>query len=53
MTFYKLMTIHNPLQLVITPYLGDGAHSLGASLSEHQSLVCVEVLRGLDESEVD
>ena len=33
--------------------LGDGAHSLGAALPEHQPLVTVHVLRGLDEAEVD
>ena len=34
-------------------YLGDGAHSLGAALPEHQPLVTVHVLGGLDEAEVD
>lgn len=34
-------------------YLGDGADSLGASLSEHQSLIAVQVLGSLDEAEVD
>lgn len=34
-------------------YLGDGADCLGASLSEHQSLVAVQVLWSLDEAEVD
>lgn len=32
--------------------LGDGAHSFGPALSEHQSLVHVQVLRGFDEAEV-
>lgn len=34
-------------------YLGDGANSLGATFPEHQPLVYVQVLRGLDEAEVD
>lgn len=34
-------------------YLSDSPHSLGTSLSEHQSLVTVQILRGLDETEVD
>lgn len=34
-------------------HLSDGADRLGASLSEHQSLVAVQVLGSLDEAEVD
>lgn len=34
-------------------YLGDGAHSFGASFSEHQLLVTVQVLGSLDEAEVN
>lgn len=34
-------------------YLCDGAHCFGASLPEHQFLVTVQVLGGLDEAEVD
>lgn len=34
------------------PYLGDGADSLGAAFPEHQPLVYVQVLRGLDEAEM-
>lgn len=34
-------------------YLGNGAYSLCATLSEHQPLVTVQVLWGLDEAEVD
>ena len=34
------------------PYLGDGAHGLGAAFPKHQPLVYVQVLRGLDEAEV-
>lgn len=34
------------------PYLGDGAHGLGAAFPEHQPLVYVQVLGGLDEAEV-
>lgn len=32
--------------------LGDGAYSFGPALSEHQSLVDVQVLWGFDEAEV-
>lgn len=34
-------------------YLGDGTHSLGTSLPEHQLLVTVQIFRRLDEAEVD
>lgn len=34
-------------------YLGDGTHSLGTSLPEHQLLVAVQVLGSFDEAEVD
>lgn len=34
-------------------YLGDGANSLGSTFPEHQPLVYVQVLGGLDEAEVD
>lgn len=45
---------HNVSHTVILfSYLSDGPHSLGTSLSEHQPLVTVQILRGLDESEVD
>lgn len=34
-------------------YLCDGAHGLGAALPEHQLVLAVQVLRSLDEAEVD
>lgn len=34
-------------------YLGDGTHSLGTSLPEHQLLVTVQILWRFDEAEVD
>lgn len=34
-------------------YLGDGSHSLGTSLPEHQLLVTVQILWRFDEAEVD
>lgn len=34
-------------------YLSDGAHGFGAALPEHQLVFTVQVLRGLDEAEVD
>lgn len=35
------------------PYLSDGAHGLGAAFPEHQPLVYVQVLGGLDEAEMN
>lgn len=34
-------------------YLGDGAHSFGASFPKHQFLVTVQVLWSLNETEMD
>lgn len=34
-------------------YLGDGTHSLGTSLPEHQLLVTVQILGSFDEAKVD
>lgn len=34
-------------------YLGDGTHSLGTPLPEHQLLVAVQILGSFDEAEVD
>lgn len=34
-------------------YLCDGAHGFGAPLSEHQLVLAVQILRSLDEAEMD
>lgn len=46
-------TSHRQARWSAQAYLSDGAHSLGAAFPEHQSLVYVQVLGGLDEAEMN